>query len=258
METVRSADGTEIAFDRAGSGAPVIFVVGAFNERPTAAPVAKLLEPHFTTYTYDRRGRGDSGDTLPYSIDREVDDLAALIETAGGRAALFGYSSGAVLALKAAARGLAVTKLALYDPPYPVDQVATQPPSDLTARLDALVSAGRRGDAVELFQREAVGIPPQVIAQIRRAPYWPALERIAHTLVYEVTITGDATLVPELASITVPTLVLSGAESAPMLRRAAQSVADAVTAGEHRTLAGQTHDLVPEVLAPILREFYTG
>jgi pimeloyl-ACP methyl ester carboxylesterase len=258
VETVRSADGTVIAFDRAGAGSPVIFVVGAFNERPTAAPVAKLLEPHFTTYTYDRRGRGDSGDTLPYSIDREVDDLAALIEVAGGSAALFGYSSGAVLALKAAARGLAVTKLALYEPPYQVDQVASQPPSDMAARLDALVSAGRRADAVELFQREVVGIPPQVIAQIRQAPFWPALERIAHTLVYEVTITGDATLVPELASITVPTLVLSGAESGPFLDGAARSVADAVAAGEHRTLAGQTHDLVPEVLAPILREFYAG
>jgi pimeloyl-ACP methyl ester carboxylesterase len=258
VETVRSADGTVIAFDRAGTGTPVIFVVGAFNERATAAPIAKLLEPHFTTYTYDRRGRGDSGDTLPYSIDREVDDLAALIEAAGGSAALFGYSSGAVLALKAAARGLAVGKLALYEPPYQVDEVASQPPSDIAARLDALVSAGRRADAVQLFQAEVIGIPPQVIDQIRQTPYWPALEATAHTLVYEVTITRDATLVPELGSITAPTLVLSGAESSPWLRGAARSVADAVAAGQHRALAGQTHDLVPEVLAPILEEFYTG
>src|SRR5262249_7740074 len=138
------------------------------------------------------------------------------------------------------------------------DQVATQPPSDMAARLDALVSAGRRGDAVELFQREVVGIPPQVIAQIRQAPFWPALERIAHTLVYEVTITGDTTLVPQLASVTVPSLVLSGAESAPMPGRGAPWVASAVVAGEHRSLAGESHDLVPEVLASILREFYAG
>jgi pimeloyl-ACP methyl ester carboxylesterase len=258
VETVRSADGTVIAFDRAGTGAPIIFVVGAFNERATAAPIAKLLEPRFTTFTYDRRGRGDSGDTLPYSIDREVDDLAALIDVAGGSAALFGYSSGAVLALKAAARGLAVRKLALYEPPYHVDEVASQPPSDIAARLDALVSAGQRADAVALFQTEVIGIPPQVIDQIRQSPYWPALQTMAHTLVYEVTITGDATLAQELGSVTIPTLVLSGAETSPWLRGAAQSVADAVAAGEHHVLAGQTHDLVPEVLAPILDEFYTS
>jgi pimeloyl-ACP methyl ester carboxylesterase len=247
MDTVRSHDGTTIAFDRAGDGPPIVTVVGAFNDRATAAPLAKLLEPHFTVYTYDRRGRGGSGDTLPYAVDREVDDLEALVAHAGGSAALFGFSSGAVLSLRAAARGVPVTKLALYEPP-PVLA------SDLPGRLDALVRAGQRGAAVELFQTEAVRIPPAIVAQIRQSPYWPALEAMAHTVVYDVTITSDTSV--DLASVTVPALVLSGANSPPVLRDAAQSVADALAAGEHRILADQQHDLVPEVLAPILIEFY--
>jgi len=247
MDTVRSHDGTTIAFDRVGDGPPIITVVGAFNDRATAAPLAKFLEPQFTVYTYDRRGRGGSGDTLPYAVDREVDDLCALIDHAGGSAALFGFSSGAVLALKAAARGAAVPKLALYEPPPVL-------PSDMPSRIDALVRAGRRGEAVELFQTEAVRIPPAVVAQIRQSPYWPALEAMAHTVVYDVTITSDTSL--DLALVSVPTLVLSGANSPPMLRDAAQAVADAVADGEHRILAGQTHDLVPEVLGPILTGFY--
>jgi pimeloyl-ACP methyl ester carboxylesterase len=255
MHTVRSADATTIAFDRSGEGQPVIMVVGAFNDRSTAAPLAKLLAPRFTVYTYDRRGRGDSGDAATYSVDREVDDLDALITEAGGSAAVFGYSSGAVLSLKAAARGLAITELALYEPPYPVDEVGTRPASDLAARLAGLVAAGRRGDAVALFQAETIGIPPEVIAGIRRAPYWPALEAMAHTLVYEITITDDRALAAELGSVTVPTLVLSGAESPASMRNAARSVADAVADGRHRSLEGQTHHLVPEVLAPVLEDF---
>jgi pimeloyl-ACP methyl ester carboxylesterase len=270
VETVRSADGTRIAFDRSGDGPPVIMVVGAFNDRTTAVPVSKLLEPDFTMYNYDRRGRGDSGDTPPYSIDRELEDLAALVDAAGGSAALFGYSSGAVLSLKAAVRGLAVTRLALYEPPFMVDgEIAgwrrsdklrdngrPQPSSHLPARIAELVAAGRRGDAVELFQTEAVGIPADVVARIRQAPIWQGLEAAAHTVVYDVTITNDPELSGELGSVAVPTLVIDGAQSPAWMRGAARSVADAVPGGRLRSLDGQTHDLNPEVLAPVLAEFY--
>lgn len=256
METVRSADGTTIAFDRSGDGPPIIMVVGAFNDRTTAVPVSKLLEPDFTVYNYDRRGRGDSGDTAPYSIDRELDDLAALVDAAGGSAALFGYSSGAVLSLKAAVRGLAVTRLALYEPPFMVDNGRPQPSSHLPARIAELVAAGRRGDAVELFQTEAVGIPRDVVARIRQAPIWQGLEAAAHTVVYDVTITNDPELSGELGGVAVPTLVIDGADSPPWMRGAARSVADAVPGGRLRSLDGQTHDLNPEVLAPVLAEFY--
>ncbi len=168
MKKVISKDGTAIAFDRSGEGPPIILVVGAFNDRSTGAPLAKLLEAHFTVFTYDRRGRGESGDTAPYAVDREVEDLEALIVEAGGSASVFGYSSGATLSLKAAARGLAITKLALYEPPLIVDDRRPRPPEDLAAQLTELVSSGRRGDAVELFQTKGVGIPVEVVAQLRQ------------------------------------------------------------------------------------------
>lgn len=255
MDTVRSGDGTTIAYERIGAGPPVVMVVGAFNDRSTAAPLARLLAGHVTGYVYDRRGRGDSGDTPPYSVDREVDDLAALIDAAGGSAALFGYSSGAVLALKAAARGLAVPALALYEPPYPVDGIAGRPPSDLAARLAGLVAAGRRGDAVALFQTEALGMPEELTGQIRRSPFWPALEAMAHTVAYDVTITDDQDLPAELSAVTAPVLVLSGGRSPAWLREAATSVAHALPRGRHESLAGQTHQFTPEVLAPVLDRF---
>jgi len=160
-------------------------VVGAFNDRATGAPLARFLEPHFTVFNYDRRGRGDSGDTAPYALEREIEDLDALIAQAGGSASVFGYSSGAILALRAAAQGLAIPQLALYEPP-PTGGKA----GNLAARLTELISAGRRGDAVELFQTEGVGIPAAVVAQMRNAPFRPALEKMAHTLVYESLILG--------------------------------------------------------------------
>src|SRR5947209_15976870 len=192
MPNVVSKDGTRIAFDRHGEGQPIILVVGAFNERSTGTPLATFLAPHFAAYTYDRRGRGDSGDTAPYAVEREIDDLAALIAEAGGSAAVFGYSSGANLALQAAASGLPITKLALYEAPYLVDHNGQQPRThpNHAAQLSELIAAGRRGDAVEYFQQQMVGIPEEVVVQMRRAPFRPALEAIAHTLVYDATILG--------------------------------------------------------------------
>ena len=256
MDEVRSKDGTAIAFERSGEGPPVILVVGAFNDRATGAPLAAALQERFTVFNYDRRGRGDSGDTLPYAVEREVEDLEALIEEAGGSASVFGYSSGAVLALRAAAHGLAIPRLALYDPPVSADGGAGRLREDLAARLGGLVEEGRRGEAVELFQTEVVGLPAEVVAQIRRAPFWPALEAMAHTLVYEIEILGDGSLPTELtASVETPTLVIVGGQSSPFLRETAPALADAMPDARARVLEGQSHDLVPRVLAPVLEEF---
>src|SRR6266545_989385 len=179
MHTTTSADGTSIAYERAGSGESIVFVAGAFNDRTTLAPLAKELEDRFTVITYDRRGRGDSGDTAPYAVEREIEDLDAVIAAAGGSAYVFGFS-----------RGSAITGLALYEPP--LEPGAGPVGADFPDRIAALVRDGRRGDAVELFQREAVGLPPEMIAGIRQMPFWPALEAAAHTLVYDTTITGPA------------------------------------------------------------------
>jgi pimeloyl-ACP methyl ester carboxylesterase len=256
METALSADGTALAFDRFGDGPPIIMVVGAFNTRSTTEPLARALAKDFTVLNYDRRGRGDSGDTLPYSIDREIEDIGALVTSAGGSASVFGYSSGAILALRAAASGLAMTSLALYEPPFRPDDSYPPRRGDLADRLAALVAAERRGDAVEQFQSEAVGIPPEVVAQLRHAPFRPGLEAIAHTLVYDAAIIGDLSLPTELiTSVVTPTLVMCGDQSAPMLRDGARAVAEALPNGRLCTLPGQSHDINPEATVPVLAEF---
>jgi pimeloyl-ACP methyl ester carboxylesterase len=258
MPTVASTDGTTIAFDRIGQGPPLILVVGAFNDRMTGAPLAEFLAPHFTVFTYDRRGRGDSGDTPPYAVEREIDDLAALIGAAGGAAAVFGYSSGASLALQAAGHALPITRLAVYDAPYIPDRSHLPPPTDHAAHLAELIAAGRRGEAVEYFQRDMVGLPEEVVTQLRQAPFRPALEAMAHTLVYEANILGDQSLPSELAAaIAIPTLVVAGGAS-PFMRAGAEALADALPRGQARILEGQTHDLVPSVLGPVLEEFLAG
>jgi len=250
MGTVTSKDGTRIAFDRTGEGPAVILVVGAFNERPTGAPLARALEQHFTVFNYDRRGRGESGDTAPYAVEREIEDLDALITEAGGSARVFGYSSGAILSLRAAAQGSAISQLALFEPP-PTGARA----GEIAPELSKLVSAGRRGDAVELFQTEAVGIPAAIVAQLRNAPFRPALEKIAQTLVYESTILKA---LPDglTASVKVPTLVIDGDQSPEVMRQAAKSLAEALPDGRYRTLKGQGHDIDPGVMAPVLEEFF--
>jgi pimeloyl-ACP methyl ester carboxylesterase/uncharacterized protein YndB with AHSA1/START domain len=254
LSSVTSADGTTIGYDRAGDGPPVILVMGAFNDRSAGAPLAARLSETLTVINYDRRGRGSSTDTLPYAVDREIDDLEALIDAVGGSASVFGYSSGAVLALRAAARGLSITKLALYDPPFLVRGTDPAYWSELAGKVTDLVSEGRRGDAVELYQTEGIGIPPDVVARIRTAPFWPALEATAHTLAYEALVLACPPELPRWVST--PTLVLNGDAGPEPLPPAARAVADAIPDGELRTLPGQTHDLVPDVLGPILEEFY--
>lgn len=257
MRKVISKDGTPIAFYQSGEGSPLILVVGAFNDHFTGAPLAAQLSEHFTVFNYDRRGRGESGDTLPYAIEREIEDLAALTTEAGGSASVFGYSSGAILALKAKAAGLALSRLALYDPPFLVNDGTPQRAQDISVRLTELLSSGRRGEAVELYQMEMIGIPAEIVAQLRHAPFRPALENIAHTLIYEATLMGDMEVVAEqLPSITVPTLVISGENSPSRVRSAVQTLTDALPHAQHRSLEGQTHDIVPAVLAPVLETFF--
>jgi pimeloyl-ACP methyl ester carboxylesterase len=260
MEKVQSSDGTAIAFDRSGDGPPVILVPGLFQHRaidPGTAELAALLAPRFTVFHYDRRGRGDSADTAPYAVEREVEDLGALIDAAGGAAALYGMSSGGALALEAAARGLAVTRLAVYEPPFTDNDGNIEPSEELAAGIAELVEAGRPGDAVALFMT-ASGVPAEAVAQMRQAPFWAGLESVAHTMPYDMTLMGDAALLSERAStITVPTLVLDGGASEPWGRRSADAVAAAVPGAERATLEGQTHEVAAEPLAPVLAEFFS-
>jgi pimeloyl-ACP methyl ester carboxylesterase len=255
-KTVNSADATTIAFDRFGAGAPIITAAGAFNDRSTTDPLARALAQQFTVVNYDRRGRGDSADAPHYAVEREIEDLDALIAEVGGSAAVFGYSSGATLALRAAEAGLAITKLALYEPPFVVDESRPRPAADLNEELAKLVSTDRRGEAVELFQTKVIGMPAEVVAQLRNAPFRPAMEAIAHTLVYDATIVGDLTLPTELiASITTPALVIDGEQSPPVMRDAARAVADTLPNGRRHSLAGQDHTINPDATAPIVAEF---
>jgi pimeloyl-ACP methyl ester carboxylesterase len=261
MNEVTSRDGTTIAFDRSGGGPPIIVVGGALSDRGAPVPLAALLEPHFTVVAYDRRGRGDSGDTPPYAVDREIDDLEALIAEAGGSAFAFGHSSGAALALEAAARGLALSKLALYEPPFIVDDSRAPLPEDYVAHMAELVSADRRGDAVEYFMTTAVLVPADIVALMRNSPMWPAMERLAHTLPYDGTVMGDRMggepLPPgSFASVTAPSLVMDGGASPEWARSAVQALADVLPNARRLTLEGQDHGAAPEVVAPVLEEFF--
>lgn len=242
-----------IAFDQLGEGAPVILVLGAFNTRPTGAPLAAALAARHTVINYDRRGRGGSGDQAPYAVEREIEDLDRLIQRVGGSAAVFGFSSGAALALAAAVHGLAITRLALFDLPLRIEPAV---PVDHAAALDALVREGRRGDAVEYFQRRMVGLPEPLIVQLRTAPFRPALEAMAHTLVYEATILGDGGLhVDRTRGLRMPTLAIAAPGHA-FMRESAEALARAVPAGRALYLPEATHDLVPAVLAPPLLQFF--
>ncbi len=259
MGKVISKDGTAIAFDRTGKGPALVLVGGAFQHRaidPRTAQLAALLAEHFTVFHYDRRGRGDSSDTQPYAVEREIEDLEALIKEAGRSAFVFGMSSGAILALKAGARGIAITKLALYEPPFNLDDNARLRSEDYTRQLIALLGEGRRGDAVALAMTR-FGAPAEAVAGMRQTPIWPIFESVAPTLAYDNLIMGDGSVPTKwMAAITVPTLVLDGGASPAFMHNAAQAAADALPNSQRRTLDGQTHDVAPEVLAPVLIEFF--
>jgi len=192
MHKVISTDGTAIAYDRVGTGPSVILIGGAFSYRafPKTVELAELLSEHFTVINYDRRGRGDSGDTPTYAVEREIEDLQALIEVAGGSASLWGWSSGGVLALRAAARGLNVEKIAVYEPPFVVDSKFPVPPHDFDVRLRRLVRTDRRGAAVRYFMTKGMGMPSIVVAAMRLTPMWSKLRAVAHTLPYDWAVIG--------------------------------------------------------------------
>jgi pimeloyl-ACP methyl ester carboxylesterase len=254
MDFVTSADGTRIAYERAGRGAPLVFVTGAFNDHHTAVPLAAELAGEFTVVTYDRRARGESGDTRPYAIEREVEDLAALIDVAGGSAAVFGYSSGALLALVAAAK-LPITRLALYEAPFGLTGQ-----TDLPERLDGLVADGRAGDAVSLFQTEGIGIPAETVAQIRQSPMFDALAAIAQSTVYDATITrAFADPDPAWIAVPQPALVMSGAATWPRLAQAGRQLAGALPHGRHEEVpGGADHGIPAAATAKVLSSFLDG
>ncbi|HEV8263540.1 MAG TPA: alpha/beta hydrolase [Gemmatimonadales bacterium] len=259
MSQVRSRDGTTIAYDRVGSGPPLLLVDGAFCSRafgpmPKLAP---LLAPNFTVFVYDRRARGESGDTAPYAVEREIDDLDALIRAAGGSAFVYAISSGAALALEAAASGLSIKKLALYEPPFMVGSPTHLPPANHQAHLVQLVAEGRRGDAVKFYMKDVIGMPGWLVTVFRILPMWSRLKAVAPSLPYDSAIMGDFSLpARRAASLTMPTLVLSGGKSMPVLRDAARELAKVIPGAELRTLPGQTHNVSAEALAPVLREFF--
>jgi pimeloyl-ACP methyl ester carboxylesterase len=256
MQTVRSADGTEIAFDRLGAGPPVVLVCGGSVDRSDDAPLADRLASSFTVFNYDRRGRGDSGDTPPYAIERELEDIGVVIEEAGGEVNLWGSSSGAVLALIAAEHGLPITKLALWEPPF-IPEGVPRPPEDQVEQYERMVAEDRRGDAVEYFMSKVVGMPPEFVAGARSQPWWEKTEGLAHTLAYDARIMADYRLpIERAASVKVPTLVIAGGADMPWMRDTATALADALPNGEVRLLEGQGHDVDPAVLAPALEEFF--
>ncbi|MEU4605292.1 alpha/beta fold hydrolase [Kribbella sp. NPDC023972] len=255
--TVTSADGTPIALEVYGvSGPAIVLVGGALNDRRTFIPLAKRLAGQFTVVTYDRRGRGDSGEVLPWAVERELEDLAAVVDATGGSAYALGVSSGAVLAAEAAAHGVPILGLLLIEPPFIIDDTRPRLAGDFPARLQELVKQDRYGDATELFLVHAVEMPAEVLAPMRSAPLWKDLEALAPTLAYDVLVMGDFTIPDHWATaIRVPTLVIDGGESRDWRRNTAQFVADLLPDGRRLTMDGHPHDVEPDVLGPIVESF---
>ena len=260
-ETVRSADGTSIAYEQKGEGAPpVVLVDGAFTLRRSGnkSGLFDALAEQHAVVIYDRRGRGDSGDTLPYAVDREIEDISALLDRVGGRGALFGHSSGAALILRAAAAlGDRVTHLVLYEAPYNDAPEARAAFRAYVRELDVALDEGRRGDAAALFMAY-VGTPPEQVAAARTQPFFAGLEAVAHTLHYDHTeIMGPESAIPRdlVSRVTPPTLVLYGTHSFPFMKPTAEALAALLPHGTLRALPEQTHDIQPAVLAPVTEEF---
>ena len=265
MNTVTSKDGTRIAFDQRGSGPPLVLVDGALCSRKFGpmASLAELLAPRFTVFNYDRRGRGDSGDTPPYSVERETEDLAALVETAGGAPFLYGSSSGAALVMRAAAGGVRARKLVLHEPPYALDDSASPLLGSYRARIGELLAADRRGDAVALFMK-VVGVPAFGVFMMRLMPnIWPKMKAVARTLPYDFAQLGDTPGKPlsrelrdVMAAVSAPTLLVLGGKSPDWMRRAVETVASAIPGAKQRTVPGQNHAIAAKAIAPVLVEFF--
>jgi pimeloyl-ACP methyl ester carboxylesterase len=265
MAKVASKDGTTIGYDKKGKGPAVILVDGAMGYRALGFgnKLQDLLAEHFSVYAYDRRGRGESGDTKPYALEREIEDIEALIEAAGGSAFVYGISSGACLALEAAIRlDSKIKKLALFEPPYNDEPGSRRAWWDYTKQLGELVAANRRGDAVVLFMK-FVGTPAQMIDGMRQSPGWPAMESVAPTLPYDAAAMGKDRAAPidRAASVTAATLVMDGGANKtfmPFMNATALTLAKAIPHAQQRTLEGQTHAVEAEALAPVLVEFFAS
>ncbi|WP_103536001.1 alpha/beta fold hydrolase [Streptomyces sp. SM11] len=265
--TTVSADGTRIAFEKSGGGPAVILVASALADRSDTKKLAGLLAEHFTVINYDRRGRGASADSTAYAVEREIEDIAALIDHAGGSASVFGSSSGAVLALRAAAAGLKVDKLALYEPPFSVTSDGFGPPTGFAEQIDTLIAQDRRSEAVKAFMVKAQGMPSFMVGSMRLMPgIWSGLKGMAHTLPYDIAVMGDTQqgrpLSPEQwSSASAPTLVLTGSKSPDGFQRAAKELTGVLPHASHHTLNGLNHGAVamaPKKLAPELIEFLRG
>ena len=261
MATIFSKDGTRIAYDKTGQGPALILVAGAFQDRMAMGPYAGPLSEYFTVYNYDRRGRGESGDTQPYAVQREIEDIDALIQEAGGSAFVFGGSSGGVLTLDAAAHGSNITKLAIYEPPFVVDDSREPPPENIVEQLKDLIASGRPGDAAETFMTKGSLMPVDMVAGMRTQPFWPSVEAVAHTLVYDAmimegTMRGGPLPVDRWKAVTIPTLVIYGGAGPAWSRHAAEALIELLPHPERQTLEGQFHTLTPEALTPVLEKFF--
>jgi pimeloyl-ACP methyl ester carboxylesterase len=254
MNRVRSRDGTAIAYERQGRGPAVILVTGGLDDGAENAPLAAELAGRFTTFNYNRRGRGASGDTQPYALEREIEDIEALIAEAGGHAHLYGVSSGGALALEAAAAGLAVDRIAVYEVPYGVGEHAAEHWREYVERLTSLLAEERRGEAVELFMQLA-GASEEGIAGARSSPLWPGLEALAHTLAYDAACLGDGLPTDRLAKVTQPVLVATGGRD-EFFERAAEALAASLPHAERHALEGQGHVVDPKALGPVVARFF--
>lgn len=258
LQRVTSADGTSIAYDRLGDGPPVVLVSGGSTDRMANAGLAAALAPGFSVFNYDRRGRGPSGDTQPYAVAREVEDIAALIEAAGGSANLYGTSSGAALALEAAAAGVPLRKLALWEPPYFVDPAA-RPPLDSAETYRRFVAEGRRDKAVEYFMSDVVRLPAEFVAFAKTQPWWAGQEAIAHTLAYDAEVMGDYLIPTERAAkVAVPTIILTGGASFPFFHETATALAGIIPDARTSVLEAQEHNVDPAVIGAALTEFFAS
>lgn len=261
MGKIFSKDGTNIAYDKTGEGPALIIVAGAFQDRTAIAAYAESLSKHFTVYNDDRRGRGEGGDTQPYAVEREIEDIDALVQEAGGLAFVFGGSSGGVLTLDAAAHGSNITKLAVYEPPFVVDDSRDPVPENMIDQLKDMIASGRRGDAAETFMTRGSLMPADVVAGMRAQPFWSGAEAVAHTLVYDAmimdgTMRGTPLPVDRWAAVTIPTLVIYGGAGPAWSRNAAEAIIELLPHAERRALEGQFHDLTPGVLTPVLEKFF--
>jgi pimeloyl-ACP methyl ester carboxylesterase len=257
MTTVTSKDGTSISYTRRGRGPAVILATGALDDGSENEPLAEALATRFTTYNYARRGRGESGDTPPYAVAREIEDLEALIAEAGGRAHLYGVSSGGALSLEAAAAGAAVDRLALYEVPYFVDAGMSQAWRGYVAELRAALAHGQPGTPLELFHRLA-GFSDEDIAAARASPFWAAAQALEHTLAQDAACIGEGEPpTARLATIGAPCLVASGGGT-DFIEAAADAIAASMPNAERRTLDGQGHVVEPTVMAPVLEQFFAG